>query len=386
MAALRPGVLLPGDDDDPAAELAYARRHFFLPRRFRDPFGNTTTVTYDRYDLLVSQTRDPLGNLVTAGERDAAGRLTADGNDYRVLAPRLVSDPNRNRAAVAFDTLGRVGGTAVMGKPEERLGDSLDGFDPDLPAAAVDGVLRRPVRRARTELLGQATTRVLYDLDAYRRTRQAAAAARRGGRAGPRDPRQRPGAGPADEDPALVRLLRRLRPGDPAQGPGRARAGGRRRPGRRAPLDRQRLDGLQQQGPAGPQLRAVLHRARPAFEFAPRQRRQPGAVLRPGRPGRGHPAPGRQLRQDRLRPVAHRTPGTSTTPCCSTRATTRTWRGYAGRYLAVLGEQPGGWATWYAQRIGGALGRGRAARRRADRAARRHPDPVAGWTRSAGPS
>ena len=43
----------PDDGDDPAAELAYARRHFFLPHRFRDPFGNTTAVTYDRYDLLV---------------------------------------------------------------------------------------------------------------------------------------------------------------------------------------------------------------------------------------------------------------------------------------------------------------------------------------------
>ena len=64
----------PGADDDPAAELAYARRHFFRPHRFTDPFGNTTTISYDRYDLLVRQTRDPLGNLVTAGERDFAGR------------------------------------------------------------------------------------------------------------------------------------------------------------------------------------------------------------------------------------------------------------------------------------------------------------------------
>ena len=37
----------------PAAELRYARRHFFRPHRFRDPFGNTTAVSYDRYDLLV---------------------------------------------------------------------------------------------------------------------------------------------------------------------------------------------------------------------------------------------------------------------------------------------------------------------------------------------
>ena len=41
-------------------------------------------------------------------------------------------------------------------------------------------------------------------------------------RARPRDARQRPGARTADEDPARVQLLRRLRPRDPAQEPGRA--------------------------------------------------------------------------------------------------------------------------------------------------------------------
>ena len=92
----------PDEADGPAAELGYARRNFFRPRRFRDPFGHTTAARYDRYDLLVTQTRDPLGNLVTAGERDVSGQLTTDGNDYRVLAPRLVSDPNRNRTAVSL--------------------------------------------------------------------------------------------------------------------------------------------------------------------------------------------------------------------------------------------------------------------------------------------
>ena len=107
----------PEERDDPAAELEYARRHFFQPRRFTDPFGHTTAVRYDRYDLLIQETRDPLGNLVTAGERDADDQVVTLALDYRLLAPRLVSDPNRNRTAVAFDTLGRVCGIAVMGKP-----------------------------------------------------------------------------------------------------------------------------------------------------------------------------------------------------------------------------------------------------------------------------
>ena len=58
----------------------------------------------------------------------------------------------------------------MMGKPEERLGDSLDGFEPDLPTATVEAYFADPFGRGH-ELLGQATTRVLYDLDAYRRSR-----------------------------------------------------------------------------------------------------------------------------------------------------------------------------------------------------------------------
>lgn len=141
------------------AELAYAREHFFLPHRFRDPFGTLSEVSFDRYDLLTQQVQDAVGNMITSGERDAAGAFTVNGNDYRVLQPRLVMDANRNRAAVTYDTLGMVVGTAVMGKPEEELGDTLADFDPD-PNFQDD-----PHR-----LLQGATTRVTYDLFAYQRT------------------------------------------------------------------------------------------------------------------------------------------------------------------------------------------------------------------------
>ncbi|WP_428265996.1 SpvB/TcaC N-terminal domain-containing protein [Haliangium sp.] len=159
--------------DDSAAELAHARAHFFLPRRARDPFGNVMTVIYDRHDLLVVDTRDPLGNRVTAGERAPDGAITALGLDYRVLQPGLVMDPNRNRSAVAFDALGMVVGTAVMGKPEERAGDSLDGFVADLDDDARRDHFADPLAAAH-ELLGRASTRLVYDLDAFRRAGQPA--------------------------------------------------------------------------------------------------------------------------------------------------------------------------------------------------------------------
>ena len=49
-------------------------------------------------------------------------------NDYRVLQPAQVTDPNGNRAAAAFDVLGLVAGTAVMGKTTRearRLADRV---------------------------------------------------------------------------------------------------------------------------------------------------------------------------------------------------------------------------------------------------------------------
>jgi hypothetical protein len=154
----------------PAQELAYASAHFFLPHRFHDQFGNRTLIRYDGYDLLVVDTTDAAGNRVTAGDRAPDGGLITTGNDYRVLKPRLVMEANRNRVAVAFDALGQVVGTATMGKPEEQLGDSLDGFEPDLADLVAAAQLADPLADP-TSILAQATTRTVYDLFAYHRTR-----------------------------------------------------------------------------------------------------------------------------------------------------------------------------------------------------------------------
>ncbi len=162
--------------DRPAQELAHARQHFFLPHRYRDPFhtdavSTETFVTYDAYGLLVEETRDALGNRVTAGERDAGPDqpLVHRRQDYRVLQPELVMDANRNRSGVAFDALGMVVGTAVLGKPAPAAveGDSLDGFATDLTQAEIDEFLADPRGHLATTLVADATTRVVYDLTAY---------------------------------------------------------------------------------------------------------------------------------------------------------------------------------------------------------------------------
>ena len=161
------------DSVNAADELAEARAHFFLPRRYVDPFGHSSRVDFDAYDLLMKETRDALDN-----------RVTVERNDYRVLQPRLVSDPNRNQTEVVFDALGLVVGTAVMGKPDEtpRPGDLLDdSFIADLSIAQIDQFMQHPRQQsisdpdrseatqlART-LLANATTRIVYDLDRFQR-------------------------------------------------------------------------------------------------------------------------------------------------------------------------------------------------------------------------
>ena len=158
----------PNEADSPAQELAYAGQHFFMPCRYRDPFGSTTHVRYDDYDLLLLETEDPLHNRVTAGERSAGGAVTP-ALDYRVLQPALLTDPNRNRTAAAFCALGLVTGTAVMGKTGQTVGDSLPGFNPDLPPAVIQAHLANPFT-APEAILQQASTRLVYDLFAYQNT------------------------------------------------------------------------------------------------------------------------------------------------------------------------------------------------------------------------
>ena len=172
--------LSPNSTDTPVQELTYARQHFFLPHRSRDPFHTSevsteSVIIYDDYDLLMLETRDALGNCVTVGERLPSGDLdlTNPGNDYRVLQPRLVMDPDRNRTEVTFDILGMVVGTAVMGKPEESLGDSLDGFITDLTDAEIHDHIANPLADPHA-ILGRATTRLTYDLFAYQRSKEQA--------------------------------------------------------------------------------------------------------------------------------------------------------------------------------------------------------------------
>ena len=155
-------------------ELAYAKSHFFIPRRVEDPFGNNTIVKYDKYDLLVQETKDALDNTVTATTKDDAGNDIVT-LDYQTLQPWLVTDPNENRSTVVFDALGRIIGTTVMGKINEPDGKPKG----DLPQSFVEltdnqfnDFFADPHVYA-PALLGSATTRIIYNVNSFYKTQDS---------------------------------------------------------------------------------------------------------------------------------------------------------------------------------------------------------------------
>jgi YD repeat-containing protein len=158
---------VPVNPPDPFVQDAtFAVANFFSPQAHRDPFGQLTRVSYDSYDFLLAQTQDALGNTVKAQ------------NDYRVLQPRELMDPNGNYTEAAFDALGMLVGTAVKGKltaaGDSESGDSFTTFTTDVARPDIDGLVNNPnPANLAPDLLGTATSRVIYDLERFWATQTA---------------------------------------------------------------------------------------------------------------------------------------------------------------------------------------------------------------------
>lgn len=152
----------------PSGRQSFDPSRFYLSTQMKDPFGGISTMVYDDYSLLVVESRDPLPTPLT--------NVVKIRNNYRTMQPEQMTEPNGNRAQVAFDALGMVAGTAVMGKETETKGDLLDGFKADLTQAEIDAFLANPLGMA-AALLGKATTRIVYDLEQFRADGQPLVAA-----------------------------------------------------------------------------------------------------------------------------------------------------------------------------------------------------------------
>jgi RHS repeat-associated protein len=99
----------------PSGQVSYAADRFYQAHQFTDPFGGVAEVAYDGYALFVVST--------TSGAGTPYATTTAVTSDYRVLAPVMLTDANGNRTQVAFDAVGRVTATWLMGKAGEQVGD-----------------------------------------------------------------------------------------------------------------------------------------------------------------------------------------------------------------------------------------------------------------------
>jgi RHS repeat-associated protein len=175
-----------GSTDSALTELTEAVAHFYLPRRYRDPFHTNAARTeaiidYDSYDLLLHEATDALGNKITGGERSLVlpgGTVfpAKSGNNYRVLQPWLSMDANRNRVTVAFDIFGMVAGTAVMGKPEDakQQGDLIGpSFIAELSPTQISDFDDDPLGPIAFKLLDDASTRIVYDINRFYTSRLA---------------------------------------------------------------------------------------------------------------------------------------------------------------------------------------------------------------------
>ena len=281
----------------PADERARMRARALLPAAPRSSTrSGRHDGRYDGYDLLVG--------------RDHATRWATrrrPRNDYRVLQPRLVDRPERQprrgglRRARHWSSA-----TAVMGK---RRGAARRLPRRARPPTSTTTVARRrtsPTRSpTRTALLGDATTRLVYDLFAYlRTTRRPGRRSRRWSATMARETHV------ADLGPASRRAIQH----GFAYSDGFGREIQRKLPAEPGPLG----DGGPDVDPrwVGSGWTIFNNKGQPVrqyepfftathdFEFARTDGRQPGAVLRPGRAGGRHPAPRPHLGEGRLRPVA----------------------------------------------------------------------------------
>ena len=136
----------------------------YLPVVTKDPFGATTTVTYDE------------ANLAVVSLTDAASNRTLAEIDYQTpnFSPRRVIDPNDNVTEVYLDPLGAVIASSVQG----MVGQAVVG---DAPLAeyqtAVNGysVLHTPLEEILKKpeaYLQNATSFFAYDLFAWHERRQ----------------------------------------------------------------------------------------------------------------------------------------------------------------------------------------------------------------------
>jgi RHS repeat-associated protein len=149
-----------------------AAKRFFQPVSYTDPFGAKAKVSYYKeYYLFIEETEDAIGN-----------KTKVDLFNFRTLSPQQMLDINNNITEVVSDELGLVKALAFKGKGNEA--DELTGIteitEPEEQTAITDFFQASDSDQLISvgkELLHNATTRFVYDFDAYFRSGHPAMAA-----------------------------------------------------------------------------------------------------------------------------------------------------------------------------------------------------------------
>lgn len=158
---------------------ADARNRFFTPIGYRDAAGSEVSITfYKNYYFLIQSNTDALGNTIKA-----------ENFNFRTLAAVTIRDANDTLTAAVLDELGKVKATALLGKdldgdgiPEVQLADNLSGINEwtDDEEAAIQAYFQQTdavaIDTAARNFLRQATSRYLYNLDAWNTNQKPVAA------------------------------------------------------------------------------------------------------------------------------------------------------------------------------------------------------------------
>ncbi|MEK5203283.1 SpvB/TcaC N-terminal domain-containing protein [Bacillus sp. FSL R10-2789] len=152
--------------------VADAQNRFYLPVLYSDPYGAKTKVKYDNnYHLFMEETEDALGN-----------KTKVELFNFRTLSPQRMKDQNNNISEVIKDELGLVKAMALFGKGNEA--DDLIGLNEF--SSLVENTLVNDFFRASAsdilvthgkDLLQHATSRFVYDFDAYKNSGKPVAVA-----------------------------------------------------------------------------------------------------------------------------------------------------------------------------------------------------------------
>jgi len=140
-----------------------AINRFYSPVAYTDPYGAKTLIKYYKdYFLFIEETEDPLGN-----------RANVDLFNFRTLAPQRIKDLNDNISEVISNELGLVKATALLGKGNEA--DDLAGLNEFTTAGEnteemnfLNALTSTELVTRGKNLLHHATSRFVYDFDAYK--------------------------------------------------------------------------------------------------------------------------------------------------------------------------------------------------------------------------